>query len=157
VRVLALTLVALGAVVGFAEAATTLVFHRADGSIITLPKTVRTWCDRDGLHAVGFGTLRESRWELGIVRTKVRSGAVLPYSWTRPNGVALFVFDAKTRNEASEGAEGSHGRVELRRASCVRGAQVVIKVSGVLASEFSDGQPVRVSGTFFGRVGKRPS
>jgi hypothetical protein len=109
------------------------------------------------LHAAVFGTLRQSRWEFGIARTKVRSGAVLPYSWMRPNGVALFVFDEKTRNEASEGAEGSRGRVELRRASCARGAQVVITVSGVLASEFSDGKPVRISGTFSGRVGKGPS
>lgn len=151
-----MALVAL-VVAGSAGAATTLVFRRADGSAIALPKTVRTWCDGDGLHAVGFGTIRQSHWQLGIARKNVRSGAVLPWSWRRPNGVELFVFDAKTRNEASEGAEGSHGRVVVQRASCVRGARIVIPASGVLASEFSDGKPVRVSGTFVGRLGTRPS
>jgi hypothetical protein len=156
VRALALTLVGL-TIVGSANAATTLVFRRPDGSAITLPKTVRTWCDGDGLHAVGFGTIRQSHWQLGIARKNVRSGLVLPYSWKRPNGIELFVFDGKTKNEASEGAEGSHGRVALRHASCGRGARVVVDVSGVLASEFFDGTPVRVSGTFSGRVGPRPS
>jgi hypothetical protein len=152
----ALALLAVAVCAASASAATTLVFRRADGSAITFPKTVRTWCDTGGLHAVGFGTIGQSHWQLGIARMNVRSGRVLPYSWQRPNGVELFVFDAKTRNEASEGAEGSHGRVEPRRASCARGARVEIAVSGVIASEFSDGKPVRVSGTFVGRVGARP-
>lgn len=155
-RALALTLVGL-TIVGSANAATTLVFRRPDGSAITLPKTVRTWCDGDGLHAVGFGTIRQSHWQLGIARKNVQSGLVLPYSWKRPNGIELFVFDGKTKNEASEGAEGSHGRVALRHASCGRGARVVVDVSGVLASEFFDGKPVRASGTFSGRIGPRPS
>ena len=155
-RALALTLVAL-TIVGSANAATTLVFRRTDGSAISFPKTVRTWCDGDGLHAVGFGTIRQSHWQLGIARKNVRSGLVLPYSWKRPNGIELFVFDAKTKNEASEGAEGSHDRVALRHASCARGARIAVDVSGVLASEFFDGKPVRVSGTFSGRVGPRPS
>lgn len=155
-RALTLTLVSL-TLVGSAHAATTLAFRRTDGSAITLPTTVRTWCDGDGLHAVGFGTIRQSHWQLGIARKNVRSGLLLPYSWKRPNGIELFVFDGKTKNEASEGAEGSHGRVALRHASCTRGARVVIDVSGVLASEFSDRKPVRVSGRFVGRVGPRPS
>jgi hypothetical protein len=157
VRIIALTLVALAVLAGSANAATTLVFRRVDGSAITFPKTVRTWCDGDGLHAVGFGTIRQSHWQLGIARKNVRSGLQLPYSWTRANGVELFVFDAKTRNEASEGAEGSRGRVKIRRASCARGARVAIDVFGTLASEFSDRKPVRVSGTFVGRIGTRPS
>jgi hypothetical protein len=33
---------------------------------------------------------------------------------------------------------------------------VEIGLSGTIASEFSDGKPVRVSGTYRGRIGSRP-
>ena len=152
--VLALAVVAI--CVSSANAASSLAFRRTDGSAIVFPRTTRTWCDGDGLHVVVYGTIRQSHWQLGIARKNVRSGRELPYSWRRSNGVELFVFDAKTRNEASEGAEGSQGRVELGSASCVRGARIVVAVSGVIASEFADGEPVRVAGTFSARVGPRP-
>ena len=155
-RLVAIVVVFLSLCCASATAAAELVFTRADGSTIVFPEAVRTWCDSDGLHAVVLGTARQSRWQLGISRKNVRNGRVVPFSWRRTNGVELFVFDAKTRNEASEGAEGSHGRVELRRASCAPGARVVISVDGVIASEVSDGRRVRVSGTFEDRVGRKP-
>jgi hypothetical protein len=139
-----------------ATAAASLVFKRADGSTIAVPGTPRTWCDGDGLHVLTLGSPKHSRWQIGVARPSVKGGRVLRFTWMRPNGVELFVYDAKTGNEASDGAEGSRGRVYLRRASCRRGGRVEIVVSAVLASEFSDGRPIRVSGTFVGRVGARP-
>ncbi len=44
----------------------------------------------------------------------------------------------------------------LRRATCRRSGAVEIGLSGTIASEFSDGKPVRVSGTYRGRIGSRP-
>jgi hypothetical protein len=154
-RTLLLLLIVLG-VCATSAAADGLVFRRADGSAIDFPGPVRTWCDRDGLHVATVGTIRQSRWELGIARASVRSGRVWRFSWEHPNGVEVFVFDAKTRNEASDGPEGSHGRVLLRRATCARGGRVEIGLSGVIASEFFDGKDIRVSGAFVGRVGPRP-
>ena len=103
------------------------------------------------------GRIRQSRWQLQIARKHVHPGRVLGFSWRHANGIGIFVYDAKTRNEASEGAEGSRGKVVLRRASCRRGHVVEIGLSGTIASEFSDGKPVRVSGTYRGRIGSRPS
>jgi len=156
VRILVVGSVALAVWTASASAETTLAFERADGTAIHFPKGTRAWCARDGLHVVTLGAIRDSRWELGIPRKNVRSGRVLPFSTARPNGVEIFVFDAKTKNEASEGAEGTRGRVQVHRAVCVRGARLVIGISGVIASEFSDGKPVRASGTFEGRVGAPP-
>jgi hypothetical protein len=142
---------------GSARAATSPVFERADGTSIAFPGTVRAWCDRGRLYVVTLGTIRQSRWQLSLTRTSVRDGRAVAFTWRRPNGVELFVFDAKTRNEASEGAEGSDGRVRLRRATCARGGKLEIALSGILASEFSDGKRIRASGLFAGRVGTRPS
>jgi hypothetical protein len=156
VRILVVAPVVLAVCVASASAATTLAFKRADGTALRFPADARAWCARDGLHVVTPGTTRESRWQLSIPRKNVRSGRMLPFSTARPNGVEIFVFDAKTHNEASDGAEGSHGRVQVWRAACLRGARLLIGVSGVVASELSDGKPVRVSGTFEGRVGTPP-
>jgi len=38
----------------------------------------------------------------------------------------------------------------------VRASLVRIGLSGTIASEFSDGKPVRMSGTYRGRIGSRP-
>jgi hypothetical protein len=156
VRILVVASVVLAVCVASASAATTLAFKRADGTAIRFAKGTRAWCAHDGLHVITLGGIRYSRWLLSIPRKNARSGQVLPFSTARPNGVEIFVFDAKTRNEASEGAEGTRGRVQVWRAACLRGASLIIGVSGVIASELSDGKPVRVSGTFEGRVGTPP-
>ena len=133
------------------------VFRRSDGSAIVFSGAVRAWCDGARLNVVTLTPrLRQSRWQLEIARKRVRPGRVVRFSWRNPNGIAVFVYDAKTRNEASEGAEGSRGTVTLRRASCKRGSALAIGLSGTIASEFSDGKPVRVSGTYRGKVGSLP-
>jgi len=141
---------------GSAAASDSPRFRRADGSAIVFPGAVRAWCDGKSLHVLSLGRIRQSRWQLEVARGGVRPGGVIRFSWRRANGIGVFVFDAKTHNEASEGAEGSRGVVTLRRATCRRGGSLEIGLSGTIASEFFDGKPVRVSGTYRGTVGSPP-
>jgi hypothetical protein len=144
------------ALAGSAAASDSPLFRRADGSAIVFPGAVRAWCDGKSLNVLNLGQLRESRWQLEVARTSVRPGVVIRFSWRNANGIRVFVYDAKTHNEASEGAEGSHGIVTVRQATCRRGGPLEIAVSGTIASEFFDGKPVRVSGTYRGTVGSTP-
>ena len=142
---------------GSAAASDSPLFRRANGGAIVFPGTVRAWCDAKRLNVFSLTRrVRQSRWQLQIARKQVHPGRVVRFSWRHANGIGIFVYDAKTRNEASEGAEGSHGTVTVRRASCRLGHVVEIALAGTIASEFSDGKPVRVSGTYRGRIGSRP-
>jgi hypothetical protein len=145
------------ALAGSAAAAERPLFRRADGSAIVFPRIVRTWCGRQNLNVLTVGRIQQSRWQLEVARKRVHPGRVIRFSWRNENGIRVFVLDAKTHNEASEGAEGSHGVVTLRRATCRRGGVVEIGLSGTIASEFSDGKPIQVSGTYRGRIGSRPA
>ena len=144
------------AVVGSAAASDRPLFRRADGSAIVFPGAVRAWCDGKSLNMLNLGRIQQSRWQLEVARTSVHAGRVVRFSWRRANGIGIFVFDSKTHNEASEGAEGSGGAVTLRQATCRRGGSLEIGLSGTIASEFFDGKPVRVSGTYRGTVGSPP-
>jgi len=157
--VVALVLIVAGCQLAGSAAAGTgsnLSFDRQDGSRISFPGAVRAWCDRDALHVVTLGRIRESRWQLGLARKTMHPGQVIDFTWSRTHGVELFVFDAKTTNEASESAEGSRGHVVLRRTSCSVGGTFEVAVSAVIASEFSDGTRIRVRGVLGGRIGTRP-
>jgi hypothetical protein len=133
-----------------------LMFHRQDGSRISFPGAVRAWCDRDALHVITLGAIGQSRWQLSVARTGLHSGQTINFTWRRPRGIELFAFDATTKNEASEGAEGSRGQVVLWRTTCVRGGPFEIAVSAVIASEFFDGKRIRASGVVNGKIGARP-
>ena len=139
-----------------ATTASSLTFHRTDGSRISFPGVVRTWCDRDALHVMTLGGIRESRWQLSLARKTMHSGQAIDFTWRRAHGVEFFVFDSKTKNEASESAEGSRGHVVLRRTSCSLGGAFEIAVSAVIASEFFDGTRIRASGTLQGKIGRQP-
>jgi hypothetical protein len=142
---------------GYAAASAGPLFLRADGSVIVFPGAVRAWCDTKSLNVVSLGKrIRQSHWQLEIARKRLQPGRLIRFTWRRTNGVGIFVFDAKTHDEASEGAEGSRGVVTLRRVTCRRGGSVKIGLSGTIASEFSDGKPVRVSGTYRGTVSSPP-
>jgi hypothetical protein len=148
---------ALLLVVAGSAATSSPLFRRVDGSAIFFPGTVRAWCDATSLEVANpTSRLLQSRWQLEVARKSLRPGHTISFSWRVANGIGIFVFDAKTHNEASEGAEGSRGVVTLRRATCRRGGSLEIGVSGTIASEFSDGKPVRVSGTYRGTVGATP-
>jgi hypothetical protein len=152
-----LAITVLLAATGSAAASESPLFRRADGSAIVFPGAVRAWCDGKSLNVASLGRrMRDSRWQLEIARKRLHPRRVLRFSWRRANGVGIFVFDGKTRNEASEGPEGSRGTVTLRRVTCRRGGLLRIGLSGTIASEFSDGKPVRVSGTYRGTVSSPP-
>jgi hypothetical protein len=145
------------AVAGSAAASDRPLFRRADGSAIVFPGAVRAWCDRTSLNVASLGRqVRQSHWQLEVARRNISPGRLVRFSWRRANGIGVFVFDAKTQNEASEGAEGSRGVVTLRHATCRRGGSLDIGLSGTVASEFFDGNPVRVSGRYRGAVDSPP-
>jgi hypothetical protein len=157
--VVALVVVVAGCPLAGSAAATigsSLTFHRQDGSRISFPGSVRAWCDRDALHVITLGGIGQSRWELSLPRTALHRGRTIDFTWSRARGIELFVFDAKTKNEASESAEGSRGHLVLRRTTCARGGAFEIAVSAVLASEFFDGKRIRASGIVDGKIGTRP-
>jgi hypothetical protein len=150
---------ALLALAGSAAASnsTSPVFRRSDASTIVFPGAVRAWCGRANLNVLNLATrIRQSRWELHVPRSRVHSGRVIRFGWRNDNGVVLFVYDGKTQNEASQGTEGSRLVATLRQATCRRGGALAIRLSGTIGSEFSDGTPVHVSGTYRGRVGPLP-
>jgi hypothetical protein len=119
------------ALAGSAAASDSPLFRRANGSAIVFPGNVRAWCDAKRLNVFSLTRrVRQSRWQLQIARKHVHPGRVVRFSWRHANGIGIFVYDAKTRNEASDGAEGSHGRVTLRRATMPTGRRGRDRPSG---------------------------
>lgn len=141
---------------GSAAAEGNLVFHRVDGSVIAFAGDTRAWCDSSALHVATQARRSQSHWTLTVARRDVRRANVVRFTWRRPNGIELFVYDGKTGNEASEGAEGSTGRVSIQKGSCRLGRALELSVAGLIASEFSDGKAVRVSGHIRGHVTSPP-
>jgi hypothetical protein len=138
-----------------AETTSSISFHRQVGSPIAFPGTVRAWCERDALYVVTLGRTNQSRWRLSVARKALVPRRTVAFTWKQARGITLFVFDARTRNEASESAEGSRGHVVLRRATCKRGGALEIAVSALIASEFSDGSRIRTSGVLTAKIGAR--
>jgi hypothetical protein len=95
---------------------------------------------------------------LSAVRRDIRVGGRIKFPnsfvFDRPRRAQLFVHDGS--NEASTAEEESSGSMVFTRASCRRGRLVAFRIKAVVGSEFSDGTAVRVSGSYRGRVGKRP-
>jgi hypothetical protein len=103
----------------------------------------------------------QSYWSLSTVLRDARPGRVLRFPvgfvYTRPRKAQLFVYDAKTRNELSSEDEDSRGTVVFSKVGCKPGQTVAFRVRGTLGSEFSDGKPISVNGSFRGTVGKPPA
>lgn len=142
-----------------APARAELTFQRPDGSAIAFHAAPRVWCgpwDAD----VAVPSLRITagrglhHWELHVVRRDLKIGRPLRFpnifTWNRPRGAMLFVADAPI--EASTAEEEASGSLTFSRLSCRRGRTVAFRIDAVLGSELIDGDRVRVSGTFRGRV-----
>ena len=149
--------------VGGSAAEARVVFKRADGSVIRFAGTPRAWCGpwesdvaRPSVH-VALGSVKH-RWHLSAVRRDLAIGRPIKFPkdfvWNRPRGALLFLADGS--NEASTAEEESSGSMEFSRVTCRRGGVVAFSIQGILGSEYSDGEPVRVSGTYRGRVSQRP-
>ena len=134
------------------------LFRRANGSAIVFPGTVRAWCDAKRLNVFSLARRTPAVALAAPDRAEARPPADVSFGsagGTR-TGSASSSMTRRRKTRRRSGAEGSHGTVTLRRATCRRGGAVEIGLSGTIASEFSDGKPVRVSGTYRGRIGSRP-
>jgi hypothetical protein len=149
----------LGPVAPAADAITVengLVFTRPDGTRVDYPSRVRVWCgpwEPDvpvrSLH-VQVGVRGGPYWRLSAVVADVTRRPVirLPHSFVfdRPTGALLFATDGT--NELSSAEEEAAGRLVFRRARCGPRMAVRVRVRATLGSEFSDGAPLLVRGTF---------
>ena len=160
------TLVGAGATLVSTSAPT---FRRSDGTAIRFAAPIRVWCGRwepdvpvRSLHVGALPARRgSSYWMLTAVLRDVRAHPrvrfPIGFVWNRPKGAEIFVYDARTKNEASSETEEAHGTVEFSQVGCRRGQRVQLTVHGVLGSEFFDGKKVRSDGTVRGVVGATPA
>jgi hypothetical protein len=137
-----------------------VTFTRADGSAVTFRQTVHVWCGRwePGVRGwtlhVRVGALRKPpSWQLRALVADVRRDPVveLPnaFVFDEPEGADLFAVDGG--NELSSSAEESSGRIVVDRVRCGRRLAVRFRVRATLGSEFFDGEPLAMRGSFSAR------
>ncbi len=149
-------------------------FTRANGSVAYLPTTVRAWCgpfDEDNADDEGVHVLAGERpgdelpgpyWIVDAVRADIERDPVtsLPnsFSYAKPRGAALFVFDAEDReNELSSADEESSGTIKVESEGCDAGDSVIVEFDDIeLGSEYHDLPPLSVSGEVAAEIGERP-
>ena len=149
---------------GAARAHAKLTFERPDGTQIPFTGTPRVYCgpwdDRakqPSIH-VRLQNGKTRGWLLSAVRRDIVAGRRLRFPnsfvFDRPRRADLFVYDAP--NEASTQGEDSSGSITFTRVACTRGRVVAFRIDATVDSEFIDGDLIRVSGSFRGRVTKAP-
>ena len=143
-----------------------LAFERADGSRIQFTGQPQVWCGpwEEGevpartLHVRVGGFGGEARWELRAVVDDVQPGQPLAFPntfiWNQPEGVEIFVLDEP--NELSTGSDRSSGSIAFSELECGEGGEVSFTIDAVLGSEFGDGPPVSVEGSFRAPVSGGP-
>jgi hypothetical protein len=133
-----------------------LVFSRADGTEVAYPSQVHVWCgpwEPDvpvrAIH-VRVGARGKPHWELSAAPGDVTRRRVvrLPHSFVfdKPTGAQLFAVDGE--NELSSAEEEASGRITFRKARCGPRLRIRFRVHATLGSEFFDGDPLTVRGTF---------
>ena len=133
-----------------------LTWTRPDGTRVAFRPDVRVWCGRwdsdvsaPSIH-VRVGARSVPRWELDAVVADVQRRRLvhLPHSFVfdHPTGAQLFATDR--RNELSSETDKSSGRIRFLRVSCARRLRIAFRVSGRVGSEFGDGEPLIVRGSF---------
>ena len=132
-----------------------LAFARTDGVPLAFPPRLRVFCGpwERGVPArsihVWIGG-RHGRWQLDAVLADVRRHPVvrLPntFVFDAPRGAQLFVGIGGI--EASSAEEEARGRIVFERARCGPRPRIRVRVDALLGSEFFDGEPVVVTGTF---------
>ena len=133
-----------------------LVFLRPDGTEVAYPGAVRVWCGPwasdvpvRSVH-VQVGARGRPYWHLSAVLADVRRDPVvrLPHTFIfgRPSEALLFAVDGT--NELSSAEEEASGRITFRRARCGPRLRIRFRVDATLGSEFLDGEPLSVRGTF---------
>jgi hypothetical protein len=166
-----LALVAASLAAAAAAAPARLLFTRADGSAIRFHGTPRVWCGpwapdvaTPALHVWSTTTVqppgKAGGWKFDVARRDLQRGRrrfAFPNDFPsdRPHGALLFVYDPP--NEASSAGEDSSGAMRFTRATCRRGGVVAFRIRAVVDSELFDGPPIRVRGTWRGRVAAPPT
>lgn len=140
-----------------------LVFKRPGGSEIQFAGSPRVWCgpwDDEVARSSVHVALRNARrgWELSAVRRDLVPGGRIEFPndfvSKHPRGALFFAFDGAI--EASSAEEESSGSMVFSRLNCRPGGVVEFSIDAVLGSELFNGKPVRVSGTYRGRVSSPP-
>ena len=132
-----------------------LTFTRTDGTPVAFPPKLRVFCGPwagdvpvRAIHVRIGG--RHGRWQLDAVLADVRGGRVvrLPnaFVFDAPRGALLFAGVGGI--EASSAEEEARGRIVFERARCGPRLRVRVRVEATLGSEFFDGEPLVVRGTF---------
>jgi hypothetical protein len=133
-----------------------IAFTRPDGSAVTYPSRVRVWCGpwepdvRVRAIHVQVGVPGKLYWRLSAVPRDVTRRPVvrLPHSFVfdEPTGAQLFAVDGE--NELSSAEEEATGSITFRKARCGRHLRIRFRIRATLGSEFFDGAPLQVRGTF---------
>jgi hypothetical protein len=76
------------------------------------------------------------------------------FVWDQPTGVAVFVSDPP--NECSTAELDAGGYVVFQRFDCGDAGQLQFSIDAVLGSEYGDGPPITVRGTFKAPVSRPP-
>jgi hypothetical protein len=143
-----------------------LVFTRADQTVISFSDDVQlsVWCgpweegkiDTPSLH-VQFAS-SQNGWLLTAVLADVTIGEPLPFPnffiFDQPKDVHIFVADPP--NELSTSEDESSGSITFQKLGCGSGDEIQFTIDAVIGSEFSDGTPVSVTGTFRAPIGQAP-
>jgi hypothetical protein len=137
-----------------------LSWTRADGTVVAFGPQIRVWCGPwtsdvrvPSIHVrIGQRTPAgdQALWELHAVVADVKRHPLvrLPNSFVfdEPRGAQLFAVDGA--NELSSETDDSAGRIRFDRVRCGRRMRFAFSVRGRVGSEFSDGEALRVRGSF---------
>ena len=132
-----------------------LTWTHRDGTPVEFSRTVRVWCGRwapdvpvRSIH-VRVGN-RAAHWELHAVVADVKRRPVVPlpnsFVFDRPEGAQLFATDGD--DEVNSDQEESTGRIVFDRVGCGPRLRIAFRFNGRLGSEFFDGEPFLVRGSF---------
>jgi hypothetical protein len=143
----------------------TVTLTRADGSTIALIQRVRFWCGRwagdvrtPAIHLrAGDPRGTGGYWSLDAVVADVRRRPVVrfPHSFIfdKPTKALIGGFDRDGGGkEFTTAEEEASGRVTFTTVRCGKRPRLRFRVDAVMGSEFFDGQPVTIRGSFSGRV-----
>ena len=137
-----------------------LAFRHLDGARVKFGRELRVWCGpwapdvpvpsihvRVGSRSRTGGT---AVWELDAVVADVKRRPVvrLPHAFVFDHPTGAQLFAAAGGDELNSDTEGSAGRIRFERVSCGRRMRIAFRVRARIGSEFSDGEPLKVRGSF---------
>ncbi len=135
-----------------------VVLTRADGTVVPIKQTIRVWCGpwASDVRTPAVHVLAGSRravWTMSAVLADVRRNPVVrfPHSFVFDKPTKAQLFAAEARNEASTAEEESSGKITFTKVQCGKRLDLRFKVDAVMGSEFSDGTPLTIRGSFSAR------